>query len=433
MTFKVMVSADIFEVKDNITFEFPARPSMLELATACEAVYDVEMRSKRRRDTPDVAFKVQQFQFFDEVLCQWSELYNQLQLSNCCQVFAFQPTSALHSDREGAVPAPREYVTWVPSEQLERRVVPALTDAKRVEWVYGKLAADGGVPFWTLKNIFTKAGMNFTTNPVTDYFDAFDRDQDGKLNKQEFGLFHESNPGVITALYFRLNDVSDEHPTVMEALDDAIEQERMAIRCYQRKEKEEKAKRQQAAIQRLASGKSSMVTSSEVRRREAWLSQLAEEKKAKEDEEKRILRKIEEEKEANAAGVLAGLTTDMGVNLNGGSCSPRYRDASGNGCAVAGGPPVVGSGPPTPMPPLSSLPGMPRPPHPKSPTLKKAVSRPVLPTTPRRTSTSSTASRHTPQALGSLKRGYSFAPPGTTPATPSTPGKRSLESPVRSI
>ncbi|KAJ9451853.1 calmodulin-like protein containing EF hand domain [Diplonema papillatum] len=416
MAFIVHVAADLFHQKENLKFEFPHRPSMPELSRVTESVYDVETRSWRPPDAPDFPFRVQQFQIHN-VMGQWIELINQNQLTHGCQVFAFQPSTTLHRDVMGAIPPPKNTVTWMSSglEPIERCCVPALTAFERKSWVNFKLVEmEGAITYWTLRNAMRLCQMELLMLPLGDSFTVTDVDKDGTLSPAEWDLFDVSNPGLVSALYFRWNDALRAHPSVVHALDAAIFVERNRIEEYVRLEKKEKKARQRKVTERLSKGKASYVTSHEVKERERYMVRIA-----TEEEEKRTLKEM---KRMEAFARAEARMRSDGVAAAAGALWPPFLggeilDVSPSRMFAAPFDPVAVLQPPffpAQVPPYISHPTSPRALHsPRSPTNRQQRRLP----SPRSkfTNISSTANRLTPTALSAGKRGTSFAAPGTGP------------------
>ena len=67
MVYFVSVSADIYGRKHNTRMEFATCPTISELINAAESQYDVTARATRPAGYPDIPFRVQTFQVYDDV------------------------------------------------------------------------------------------------------------------------------------------------------------------------------------------------------------------------------------------------------------------------------------------------------------------------------------------------------------------------------
>ena len=135
--FIVSCGCDLYGRKQNVKLEFPTCPTMTELINAVESQFDVVARSARPAGYPDVPFKVQTFQVYDDILLRWVDLYSSSQLTNGCQVFCFQPESIWHSDSQGIIPEAKGNVTWTTPVGSPRRARVA-TDAGVAPVCFGR-------------------------------------------------------------------------------------------------------------------------------------------------------------------------------------------------------------------------------------------------------------------------------------------------------
>ena len=128
--FLISVGTDLYGRKQNVKLEFPTCPTMTELINSVESQFDVMSRASRPAAYPDVPYKVQTFQVYDDILLRWVDLYSSAQLTNGCQVFCFQPETIWHSDAQGIIPEAKDGVTWSTRVGSPRR---------------GRVATDAGV------------------------------------------------------------------------------------------------------------------------------------------------------------------------------------------------------------------------------------------------------------------------------------------------
>eukprot|EP00755_Sulcionema_specki_P003492 Sspe_Gene.3658::Locus_1219_Transcript_1_1_Confidence_1.000_Length_500::g.3658::m.3658 len=85
MAFFIDVGTDLFGAKQNTRLEFAGCPTMTELILAVEGHFGKEGRLRRPVGAPDVPFKVQSMQVYDDVLLRWVDLYSSSQLRNGSQ------------------------------------------------------------------------------------------------------------------------------------------------------------------------------------------------------------------------------------------------------------------------------------------------------------------------------------------------------------
>eukprot|EP01063_Lacrimia_lanifica_P033657 TRINITY_DN6048_c0_g1_i1.p1 TRINITY_DN6048_c0_g1~~TRINITY_DN6048_c0_g1_i1.p1 ORF type:complete len:680 (+),score=288.19 TRINITY_DN6048_c0_g1_i1:586-2625(+) len=104
--YHVLVAADIFGTKLNYEVPFLGAPSMGELNRRVQEIFGGECASKRPHHVPaSYAFAVQRVQVFDDRTGLWVDLANSAQLSDGCQLYAFQPDSAYHREVQTTLPA----------------------------------------------------------------------------------------------------------------------------------------------------------------------------------------------------------------------------------------------------------------------------------------------------------------------------------------
>ena len=120
MVFVINCGADLHRRKDNLRLCFAVRPSISELVTTVETQFDVRLSRQSPVSYPDIPFRVQTFQVYDDILMRWVDLYHTDQLTNGCQVYAFQPDSAPNPDFQAAIPLPVNTVPWVAMASPDR-------------------------------------------------------------------------------------------------------------------------------------------------------------------------------------------------------------------------------------------------------------------------------------------------------------------------
>eukprot|EP01062_Namystynia_karyoxenos_P042742 TRINITY_DN3129_c1_g1_i5.p1 TRINITY_DN3129_c1_g1~~TRINITY_DN3129_c1_g1_i5.p1 ORF type:complete len:318 (+),score=132.49 TRINITY_DN3129_c1_g1_i5:41-955(+) len=216
MPFTVNVGTDLYGRKRNACLEFPACPTMTELINAVESHYDIEARATRPAGYPDVPFKVETLQVYDEILLRWVDLYASSQLTNGGQVYCFQPESIWHSDAQDIIPdAQPGDVTWTTPVGSPRRyrvaqdagVPPALSEKLRSVFYDIDAAGKGYVLYSDLRAAFQKCDIEFTFKTVGELFTAADANRSGHITYDEWVRFAINYPQIIDALFFRLRDI----------------------------------------------------------------------------------------------------------------------------------------------------------------------------------------------------------------------------------
>lgn len=94
--FIVQVAADIFGNKLNFEFSFPNRPSLQELTKVAESAFSIEIANSRPDGTPQHTFHVAKMKLYDEDKNKWVDLSSDGQLTDYCQLYAFQPENPWH-------------------------------------------------------------------------------------------------------------------------------------------------------------------------------------------------------------------------------------------------------------------------------------------------------------------------------------------------
>jgi len=216
MPFLVGVGTDLYGRKHNVDLTFPAQPGMTELINAIESHYDVSARSSRPAGYPDVEFKIETMQVYDEVLLRWVDLYAPSQLSPNGQVYVFQPESIWHSDAQDIIPeSSRGSVTWTTPVGSPRRyrvardagVAPALSEKLRSVFFEIDAVNKGYVLYADMRDSFQKCDIDFTFNTVGELFTKADANANGQITYDEWVRFAIDHPQVVDALFFRLRDI----------------------------------------------------------------------------------------------------------------------------------------------------------------------------------------------------------------------------------
>mgnify|MGYP003962501475 CR=1 FL=1 len=216
--FTVNVAADVYGQKQNIRLEFPACPTMTELITTVEDHMDVKSRATRPIDYPDIPFKVQTIQIYDDVLLRWVDLYSTTQPSfvSGCQVYGFQPETFWTQDAQDRIPPAERTFTWSSNLGSPSRlraisdygVTPAAS--VKIRSVFNTLALGKDyVTYSDLMGAFRRYDLEFSARTVGQLFDNADRNLDGRIVYTEWIDFSMQYPNIVDALYFRSRDLGE--------------------------------------------------------------------------------------------------------------------------------------------------------------------------------------------------------------------------------
>lgn len=223
MVFVVSVASDVYGRKHNIRLEFPQVPTISELINTVESQYDVTARATRPAGYPDLPYRVQTFQVYDDVLLRWVDLYSSAQLVSGCQIYAFQPETMWTVDVQGAIPAARDTVTWASSVGSPRRArlasdsgaPPTLSEKLRSVFYDLDVAGKGYVLYNDLRAAFTRYDIEFTYATIGELFNEADRNRDGAITYEEWVRFAVEHPAIVDALFFRSRDLLAERRAVV--------------------------------------------------------------------------------------------------------------------------------------------------------------------------------------------------------------------------
>lgn len=224
MVFFVSAAADVYGRKHNFRLEFPTCPTITELINAVESQFDVTARATRPSGYPDIPFRVQTFQIYDDVLMRWVDLYSSAQLTSGCQVYAFQPETVWNVDLQGSIPVARDTITWATSVGSPRRariaadsgVPPSMSEKLRSVFYDLDSGNKGYILYSDLRAAFLRYDIDFAYATVGELFNEADRNRDGHISYEEWVRFSIDHPSIIDALFFRSRDLA--HTSVARAL-----------------------------------------------------------------------------------------------------------------------------------------------------------------------------------------------------------------------
>ena len=97
-------AADVFGSKTNVELSFAARPSVTELTRATEVAFSNDISLRRPEGVPQHSFHLSKFKIYDEDRNKWVDLHSDSQLSEFCQLYAFQPENPWHKETQKDIP-----------------------------------------------------------------------------------------------------------------------------------------------------------------------------------------------------------------------------------------------------------------------------------------------------------------------------------------
>jgi hypothetical protein len=235
MVFFVSVAADVYARKHNVRLEFATTPTITELINAAESQYDITARASRPAGYPDIPFRIQTFQVYDDVLMRWVDLYSSAQLVNGCQVYAFQPETVWNVDVQGTIPVARDTVTWSSTVGSPRRarlaadhgIPPSMSEKLRSVFYDLDVGNKGFILYTDLKNAFLRTDIEFSYQTIGELFSEADRNRDGHVSYEEWVRFAIDHPNIIDALFFRSRDLVRERPAYIPTTTEIISDRRL--------------------------------------------------------------------------------------------------------------------------------------------------------------------------------------------------------------
>ena len=234
MVFIINTASDLYGRKENLRFDFATRPTMSELINTSESQFDVTARAQRPTGYPDVPFRVQTFQVYDDILMRWVDLYHTDQLTNGCQVYAFQPDSIWNPDLQGTIPIPKDTVTWASTVGSPRRarlpqdfgVTPSSSEKLRAVFAELDSGNKGYVLYSDLRSAFLRNDVEFTYNTIGELFNKADTNRDGNISYEEWVRFAIDNPNLVDAIFFRQRDSTSTRRYYTSLTDELVSQRR---------------------------------------------------------------------------------------------------------------------------------------------------------------------------------------------------------------
>jgi hypothetical protein len=256
MVFFVSVASDIYGRKHNTRLEFITCPTISELIAATEAQYDVTARATRPAGYPDVPFRIQTFQVYDDVLLRWVDLYSSAQLTNGCQVYAFQPETVWNVDLQGTIPVARDAIAITSVAGSPRRIAAAAgvapTMSEKLRNVFYELdsGAKGYILYSDLRSAFLRYDIEFSYATCGELFNLADTNRDGRVSYEEWVRFAIDHPNVVDALFYRSRDIAAGRPVYVPSTEELISARRARQAELDRLYRESEIAAQRASAQR---------------------------------------------------------------------------------------------------------------------------------------------------------------------------------------
>lgn len=216
MVFFVSVAADVYGRKHNARLEFVTCPTISELINAVETQYDITGRATRPAGYPDIPFRVQTFQIYDDILLRWVDLYSSAQLTNGAQVYAFQPETVWNVDLQGTIPVARDSVPFSSYAGSPSRariataagIAPTMSEKLRSVFYELDSGAKGYILYSDLRAAFLRYDIEFSYATCGELFNLADVNRDGRVVYEEWVRFAIDHPNVVDALFYRSRDIA---------------------------------------------------------------------------------------------------------------------------------------------------------------------------------------------------------------------------------
>eukprot|EP01060_Flectonema_neradi_P038108 TRINITY_DN790_c0_g1_i3.p1 TRINITY_DN790_c0_g1~~TRINITY_DN790_c0_g1_i3.p1 ORF type:complete len:743 (+),score=201.42 TRINITY_DN790_c0_g1_i3:3-2231(+) len=210
-TFKVRVACDLYGSKHNAMFLFKPPPTEInEIIAEAERFYQGEAESRKPAGHPGPAFKIMALQVFNDN--QWQDVTDIGNVTDGCQLYAFQQQSEWHNDAggQGALPDP---VSEAEVNQLQQQhqqhdqpVNVIQGDPVDVAFQLLDLKKDGVITLDEMLEAFRSLQLRFSPSQVQDLFIVADEDRDGVVNRSEFTRFALRFPTVVDSIHQRKVD-----------------------------------------------------------------------------------------------------------------------------------------------------------------------------------------------------------------------------------
>eukprot|EP01064_Diplonema_japonicum_P021172 TRINITY_DN30721_c0_g1_i1.p1 TRINITY_DN30721_c0_g1~~TRINITY_DN30721_c0_g1_i1.p1 ORF type:complete len:205 (+),score=38.74 TRINITY_DN30721_c0_g1_i1:24-617(+) len=101
MSFVLDVAADLYKCKENLEVKFTERPTLGELRSKVESLFQTEATVQRPPGTAVQHVRIRRFQIYDDYQRKWTDLESCGQLQTYAQLYAFQEGN---DDSQGEIP-----------------------------------------------------------------------------------------------------------------------------------------------------------------------------------------------------------------------------------------------------------------------------------------------------------------------------------------
>ena len=238
------VAADIYGKKHNIKLKLTKTPSYDELCNYIESHFDVTVRSTRPEGYLDVPFKIHVIKLYDQILLRWVELYSTAQLTQGCQLYAFQPENTWHSEMQGHIPKCKPVVAWFSEYGATRRkrgprvardsdTPPSRVSKMRSVFGDVDIGGKGFILLSDLRACMRKLDIKLLEGDMETLFRRADSSCDGHLSFEEWCTFCQLYPSLLDALFFRACPVWNDGTAKLAANEELLALRRMRERELQ--------------------------------------------------------------------------------------------------------------------------------------------------------------------------------------------------------
>ena len=264
----IQVAADLYGRKENILIEFQAGSTLAEVVRQIEFMYDEEAKARRPLSVPYKPFEMQYMQLYsaDE---GWLDVLSVRQLTEGCQVFAFQPKSSDHSDSQELIPVAKQSTmkcrarsrSTSPRRGVQqpdwlvdniRRVPPTIEEISAVYQGFNA-STPGHVTISEIRLSLQRLGVELSLTTVASLFGyppASHSDIDTRsVTLDDWLRFSAEHPNIISALC--------RQGTPPELMREVVDGQKKRLEILQKTHKDAVARAQQHASERLYRGKSS--------------------------------------------------------------------------------------------------------------------------------------------------------------------------------
>eukprot|EP01059_Diplonema_ambulator_P006860 TRINITY_DN1643_c1_g3_i2.p1 TRINITY_DN1643_c1_g3~~TRINITY_DN1643_c1_g3_i2.p1 ORF type:complete len:640 (+),score=186.33 TRINITY_DN1643_c1_g3_i2:1298-3217(+) len=201
-TFKVRVACDLYGSKHNAMFLFKPPPANLEeVITEAQRFYQEEAEGRKPVEHPGPAFKIVALQVYNQASNKWEDVTSVGQLTDGCQLYAFQQQTSYHHDSFGAIPDAMVGESMVPEKP--RPIAPVTTDGTVEQQVFEMLDTrkDGIITLDEMVEAFHGLHLRFTPAQIQDLFTVADENRDNVISWDEYERFALRFPTIVDSIF----------------------------------------------------------------------------------------------------------------------------------------------------------------------------------------------------------------------------------------